>query len=133
MPYVQRNNAGKVVGVFALKQPGYATERLADNHPDLIAFLNPPDAALTAASAAVQQHLDATARARRYDSIHTAIGYRGDPNPVFAAEAEALFVWRSQVWTAALAILADVEAGTRPAPDEETLIAELPAMVWPDA
>ena len=28
--------------------------------------------------------------------------------------------------------MADVQAGTRPLPAEEELIAELPAMVWPE-
>lgn len=40
MPYVQRQN-GKVVGLFAQPQPGLAEELLADNHADVIAFLNP--------------------------------------------------------------------------------------------
>ncbi|WP_420836861.1 hypothetical protein [Aquabacter cavernae] len=92
----------------------------------------PSPAALTAHGAAiVQAHLDATAQERRYDSAQTAVSYRDDPNPQFAAEGEALFAWRSAVWTAALAILAEVEAGVRPIPSDAELIAELPAMVWP--
>lgn len=83
-------------------------------------------------SRAIQAHLDATARERQYDSIHTLIGYRGDPNPEFAAEAEAGFVWRSAVWTYANAELAKVMAGQREQPTVEDFIAELPAMVWPD-
>ena len=87
---------------------------------------------VAAGGALVQAHLDATARERRYDGIQTAVSYRDDPNPVFAAEGQALFAWRSAVWTAALAILADVEAGTRPLPAAEAFIGELPAMVWPE-
>jgi hypothetical protein len=79
----------------------------------------------------IQRHLDATAQLRSYDSIHTAVGYRGDPNPVFAAEAEALFTWRSAVWTAGLAIMADVAAGISPMPSEAEIVGALPAMVWP--
>lgn len=75
--------------------------------------------------------MDAKARERRYDSIQTAVTYRDDPNPVFAAEAQALFAWRSAVWTAAFAILAEVEAGTRPFPGEADFLAELPPLVWP--
>jgi hypothetical protein len=80
----------------------------------------------------IQRHLDATAQTRNYDSIHTAVGYRGDPNPVFDAEAQALFTWRSSVWTAGLAIMADVAAEVRPMPSEAQIISELPAMTWPD-
>jgi hypothetical protein len=45
-------------------------------------------------SAAIQSHLYATAQVRQYDDILSEITYRNDPNPVFAAEAEALFAWR---------------------------------------
>lgn len=82
------------------------------------------------ASQAIQAHMDTKAREREYDSIHTAISYRDDPNPKFAAEAEDLFNWRSAVWTAALSILHDVEQGNRPVPSTEELIAELPTLVW---
>ncbi len=79
----------------------------------------------------IQRHLDATAQTRSYDSIHTAVGYRDDPNPAFAAEAAALFAWRSAVWTEGLAIMAAVAAGERALPSEAEIIAELPPMIWP--
>jgi hypothetical protein len=41
MAYVQRDGTGKITGVFANQQLGYATELLADTDPTLIAFLNP--------------------------------------------------------------------------------------------
>lgn len=105
-----------------------------DGYPIAVPRPAPTVAELTARGAAVVQgHLDATARQRRYDSIQTAVSYRDDPNPVFAAEGEALFAWRSAVWTAALAILADVEAGEMPIPSDAALIAALPEMVWPEA
>lgn len=81
---------------------------------------------------AIQAHLDATAAERSYDSIQTAVTYRDDPNPQFAAEGQALFTWRSEVWTYATAELAKVEAGERAVPAVETFIGELPAMVWPE-
>lgn len=81
---------------------------------------------------AIQRHLDATAQARAYDSIHTAVSYDGDPNPTWAAEGAAAKAWRSAVWTAAFAIMAAVEAGARPQPTEADLIAELPAVEWPE-
>ena len=82
---------------------------------------------------ALRDHLDAAARSRRYDDIHTAISYRDDPNPQYAAEGQALFAWRSAVWTYAEAELAKVEAGERDIPTVEAFVAELPPMVWPDA
>jgi hypothetical protein len=82
-------------------------------------------------SAAIQAHLDAKARDRQYDGIQTAITYRDDPNPQFAAEGAALFAWRSAVWTYATAELAKVTAGERTQPTVEEFIAELPAFEWP--
>jgi len=40
MPYVQRT-AGKITGVYALPQKGYAEEELPDDSPEVIAYLNP--------------------------------------------------------------------------------------------
>lgn len=39
--FVQRID-GKVVAHFARHQPGLADEELADDHPDILAFDNPP-------------------------------------------------------------------------------------------
>lgn len=89
-------------------------------------------AALQAAyTAAIQEHLDAKARERQYDGIQTAITYRDDPNPQFAAEGAALFSWRSVVWTYSTAELAKVLASERERPTVEDFIAELPEFVWP--
>ncbi|SKA30956.1 hypothetical protein SAMN05428963_11390 [Consotaella salsifontis] len=95
---------------------------------------DPPPPPLTESdySRAVQAHLDAKARERRYDSIQAAVTYRGDPNAQFAAEAEALIAWRSAVWTYATAQLAAVEAGEREQPTVEAFLAELPVFEWPD-
>ncbi|WP_085025603.1 hypothetical protein [Ensifer aridi] len=82
-------------------------------------------------SAAIQAHLDAKARERQYDGIQTAITYRDDPNPQFAAEGDALFNWRSAVWTYSTAELAKVNAGERSQPSVEEFIAELPPFTWP--
>lgn len=87
-------------------------------------------ALLDAYSAAIQNHLDATAQERLYDSIQSAVSYRDDPNPVFAAEATALFTWRSAVWTAATAMLDGMGEGEPPS--IESVIAALPAFEWPE-
>lgn len=41
MPYVERQS-GIVTGVFARLQSGYAEEFLADDDPEVVAYLNPP-------------------------------------------------------------------------------------------
>ncbi|WP_349433560.1 hypothetical protein [Pararhizobium sp. A13] len=87
--------------------------------------------AMTEYSSAIQAHLEAKARERRYDSLQSAVSYRNDANPQFAAEAEALFAWRSAVWTYATAELGRVTAGERAQPTVAEFIAELPAFVWP--
>jgi hypothetical protein len=41
MPYVERRD-GKVTGLYANLQPGYAEEFLEDDHEEIVAFRNPP-------------------------------------------------------------------------------------------
>ena len=36
MPYVQRNAQGKIIGIFRNPQPGYATESVDDNDPEVL-------------------------------------------------------------------------------------------------
>lgn len=43
MAFVQRDVARKINGVFSRMQSGYAEEELPDNHPEILAYLNPPD------------------------------------------------------------------------------------------
>lgn len=74
---------------------------------------------------AVQVHLDAAAKAAGYDSILSACSYAGYANP-FQAEGQSFVVWRGSVWEYCYAQLALVQAGTRPAPTIDELIAELP-------
>lgn len=92
-----------------------------------------PDALLAAFEAAIQAHLDARARERGYDGIQTAVTYRDDPNPVYAAEGAALFAHRSAVWTYATAELEKVRDGIRTVPTVSAFIDELPAFSWPTA
>lgn len=86
---------------------------------------------VASASAAVQAHIDATARGRGYDSGLSCASYDGDPSPIFDAEAKAFKAWRSSVWTSCYATLADVEAGTKVAPSAADLVAGLPVIAWP--
>lgn len=88
-------------------------------------------AAMAEYSGAIQAHLEAKARERHYDSIQSAISYRDDANAQFAAEAAALFAWRSAVWTYSTAELEKVTTGERTQPGIEEFIGELPAFIWP--
>lgn len=82
--------------------------------------------------AAVQAHLDATARLLGYDSIYTAATYADEPAvPQFQAEGQALRAWRSQVWAACHAILAAVLANERAEPTPDDVVLELPAFIAP--
>lgn len=42
MPYVKRDASSVVTALYARPQPGLAEEFLTDDHPDVIAYLNPP-------------------------------------------------------------------------------------------
>ena len=75
---------------------------------------------------AVQQHLDNKAKEYRYDDIKSAVGYVGDPDPVFNAEGTAFRNWRSAVWRHCYTVLDEVVAETRAVPTSMQLISELP-------
>lgn len=70
--------------------------------------------------------MNGRARDFGYDSITTAVTYRGDPDQTFAAEGEAFFAWRSAVWQYGLAQLASVESGNAPLPTASAFIAGMP-------
>lgn len=99
---------------------GYVSETAPDADPT-------PEPVPTEAdySNAIQAMMDAKARERQYDGIQSAITYRGDGNARFAAEAEALFAWRSAVWTYATAQLAAVMAGSRTQPTVADFVDEV--------
>ena len=82
-------------------------------------------------SAAVQGWLDDTARSHGYDGILSAASYAISTNKKFSAEGKACVKWRDAVWAYCWRAMADVEAGKRSIPTASDLLAELPAMVWP--
>ena len=77
---------------------------------------------------ALQAEMDEKARTLGYDDIKTAITYRGDPNPKFASESEALFLWRSAVWTQAYALLDQVQQGLAQFPTVQEAIDMMPPL-----
>lgn len=86
----------------------------------------------SAVAAAVQSHLDATARARGYESIHTCVTYAEESSVArFQAEGRAARTWRSLVWAACYAALDDVLAGRREPLTPSQMVEELPPLVWP--
>lgn len=80
----------------------------------------------------IQQHLDGTAQSRAYDGILSLCTYATSQSARFAAEGQAGIEWRDACWTKGYEILAECQSGARPIPTPEELIAELPAMVWPE-
>jgi hypothetical protein len=54
---------------------------------------------------AVQEYIDSCVQQRGYDNVYTCLSYKGDPDPIFSAEADAVLSWRSQVWRTAQGIL----------------------------
>ena len=103
-----------------------AAEVIAANQITAVAALQ------EAIVAATQARLDDFAQTRNYDSILSACTYATSSVPKFAAEGQAAVNARDATWSALYAVLADVQAGTRPMPtglaDVEP---DLPALVWP--
>lgn len=80
---------------------------------------------------AAQVRLDEFARTRNYDSILSAITYANDPNPKFKSEALQCIKLRSQTWATLYALMAEVEAGNRPMPNDiDDFSGLLPELTW---
>jgi hypothetical protein len=41
MPYVERDQSGKIKGLYVIRQAGYAEEYLSDDNPEVLGFLSP--------------------------------------------------------------------------------------------
>jgi hypothetical protein len=79
----------------------------------------------------LEQHYDTMAQTKQYDSRLTCTLRAGFAGP-FQTEGQAFAVWMDTCNALAYQIMADVQAGTRPLPAEDELVAELPVMVWPE-
>jgi len=83
-------------------------------------------------TSAIQQRLDTFAQQRGYDNILSACTYATSSVPKFQSEGQNCVNLRDATWSAAYAVLADVQANTRPIPTETELFAELPVLTWPN-
>jgi len=132
--YVERDGSGAIIALYANPQEGRTDpEPLPDTAPEVAAFLNPPPT-LDDYRIAVQAHVDATARARNYDSAVSCASYVASGNTVWAAEAQAFVSWRDAVWAYAFAELGKVQGGQREQPTVADFVAEVQAvlpMEWP--
>ena len=81
---------------------------------------------------AVQKRLDDFARTRGYDNILSATTYATSTNPKFAVEGQYAVAARDATWAKCYEVLAAVEAGSRPMPTLDELLAELPTLTWPN-
>jgi hypothetical protein len=83
--------------------------------------------------AATQQRLDAFAQTRNYDGILSACTYATSTVPKFKTEGQYCVEARDATWATLYAILAEVQAGTRPVPSSFADIeSELPVLAWVD-
>lgn len=82
--------------------------------------------------AAIQDHVDAVARSRNYDSGVSLASYAASGNQSWAAEAAAFVAWRDAVWARAHAELATMAAYGRELARIEDFIVQLPVVKWPD-
>lgn len=80
---------------------------------------------------AVQDYLDKTVQQKGYDNVYTCLSYKGDPDPIFSAEADAVLTWRSQVWRCAQSILNQWQQGQIEQPTISEVISQLPILTWP--
>lgn len=75
--------------------------------------------------------LDLKVMERDYDDMKGAVTYALSTIPKYRSEAQACIEWRDAVWIKFYEVMNLVQAGTRPMPEFDELIAELPVLEWP--
>ncbi|MBD9454018.1 hypothetical protein IB244_21135 [Rhizobium sp. RHZ02] len=130
MTFVQRDEAGKINGLYAFLCPGVAEEELPDDDAEVLAFLNPPPS-MTDYENAVQGVIDATAREKQFRDGVTLASYEASTVQPWASQAIAFIAWRDDVWQYAYSELSKVQDGEREQPSIEAFLLEIPEMVWP--
>ncbi len=130
---------------FVLRQADGAMIPLSDEHPEYVAFTEwrdaggqpdlPPAPTLEERAAVllagVDAHLNAAARAKRYDSIRAAALRAGYPGP-FHEEGMAFATWMDSVYAKCYEVLAEVQAGDVEEPTLEQLLGMLPVLQLPE-
>ncbi|MBL4929322.1 hypothetical protein [Fuscibacter oryzae] len=107
---------------------GYSLEPLTEEPPE-----PPAPPTMNDYRMAIDANVEAVAREWGYNGAAHIAGYVSSTVPQWAAEAVAFIAWRDQVWLAAIAALAEIEAGTQPAPESiPAFLATLPAAVRPE-
>jgi hypothetical protein len=81
---------------------------------------------------AIQRRLDDFAVTRNYDNALSCASYATSTHQKFAVEAQYMVAVRDATWEKAYEILDAVLAGERPMPSLEEVMAELPALEWPE-
>lgn len=89
------------------------------------------DATRAAFEAAIQEHIDASARERGYRDGFALAGYVASTVPRWQNEAAAFMAWRDAVWLHAHDELDKVTAGQREQPAIADIVNELPSIAWP--
>lgn len=91
-----------------------------------------PAPALTQAdyAAAIQGHIDTTAKSKGYADGVALASYINSSMPSWQAEAAVFVPWRDSVWVAAYNTLGAVQQGAQP-PTIAQLIASIPVIAWP--
>lgn len=122
-------------GQYVAEYPANRTTRIL-NEDELCDVLRPHGLALPKLTAAeyakaIQDHVDATARARGHNGPATLASYVSSTVPAWAIEAQTFVAWRDAVWVYAYGELAKVQAGIRPQPTVDEIVSELAPIVWP--
>lgn len=152
--YVTFDEAGNLTGsYFQLLHPDHVDSYIAVDEQQRLAWVNyraneardglellppapapePTEAQIVAMyEKAVDEHIDAGARAYGYMSIITAISYAEEPAvPRFQVEGQALRAWRSLCYAKCHEVLAAVKTGERARPTVEQLLAAMPLIDLP--
>ena len=121
--------------IWETKPDGYFTpEEWQEAHPapEPEPYVPTPEEQLEAFTSAIQAHLDAFARTRNYDGIMSAATYATSTVPKFRTEGQYAVEARDLTWAKGYEIMDAVLSGARPMPTLDEVIAELPALAWPD-
>lgn len=121
MPYVQKDENGLIVGLYAKFQKGTAEEFLEG------AVIDSQPSTQEDYSKAIQEILDNKALSLGYDNIFTGVTYADEPGVAkFQIEGQALRKWRSLCWEYAYAVLAQVQQGSIEQPTIDDFILGMP-------